>query len=59
MKARARARNIVAIIRDIELSGVNTLSGVARALEARGIRTPAGNTNWQPVQVSRIKAMAA
>lgn len=59
VKAQARARNIVAIIRDIEISGVNTLSGVARALEARGIRTPAGNTNWQPVQVSRVKMMAA
>ena len=59
LKAQARAQNISAIIRDIEHAGVNTLSGVARALEARGVRTPAGNVNWQPVQVARIKAMAA
>lgn len=58
-KARAKAANLIAIVRDIERSGVTTLTGVAKALEARGIQTPNGNTNWQPGQVSRIKALAA
>jgi DNA invertase Pin-like site-specific DNA recombinase len=58
-KARTKAQNIALIIQDIERSGINTLSGVAKALEARGVRTPSGSMNWQPVQVSRIKAMAA
>jgi hypothetical protein len=29
---------------------------IARELEARGARTPAGRSTWQPVQVSRLLA---
>jgi DNA invertase Pin-like site-specific DNA recombinase len=58
-KARNKAQNLVAIIRDIERSGIATLAGVAKALEARGVKTPSGNMNWQPTQVARIKALAA
>lgn len=58
-KAKAKAVNLIAIVKDIERSGVTTLSGVAKALEARGVQTPNGNTNWQPGQVSRIKTLAA
>ena len=52
-KANATRR---AVLGDIQRSGVLTLSAIAKALEARGIRTPAGNANWQPVQVSRLIA---
>jgi hypothetical protein len=38
----------------IHCSGVSTLAGVARALESRGVRTPAGRATWQPVQVARL-----
>lgn len=58
-KARARAKNIAAIIADIERSGIGTLSGVAKALEARGVKTPRGGIAWQSTQVARIKALAA
>jgi len=58
-KARARAQNIAAIVRDIERSGIASLAGIARALEARGIKTPRGSTSWQAAQVARVKAMAA
>ena len=58
-KARARAQNIAAIVRDIERTGIASLAGIARALEARGIKTPRGSTSWQAAQVARIKAMAA
>jgi DNA invertase Pin-like site-specific DNA recombinase len=53
--ARANATT-KAVIKDIQSSGVDTLSGLARVLEARGIRTPGGRANWQPVQVSRLLA---
>jgi hypothetical protein len=43
-----------AVIVDIQRSGVSTLAAIAKALEARGVRTPAGRANWQAVQVSRL-----
>jgi DNA invertase Pin-like site-specific DNA recombinase len=46
----------LAVIREVQSSGVETLAGIARALQARGIKTPAGRTQWQPVQVSRLLA---
>jgi len=58
-RARERARNIIAIIQDIERSGVSTLAGVAAALESRGVKTPRGNVNWHPSQVAHIRSMAA
>lgn len=45
-----------AVIKDIQSSGVETLTGLARALQARGIKTPGGRTTWQPVQVARLLA---
>jgi DNA invertase Pin-like site-specific DNA recombinase len=50
-KANATTR---AVIVDIQRSGVSTLAAIAKTLEARGVRTPAGRANWQPVQVSRL-----
>ena len=59
VKAKANAQNVAAVIRDIERSGVSALSHIAKALEARGIKTPRGSTNWQAAQVARVRAMAA
>jgi DNA invertase Pin-like site-specific DNA recombinase len=42
------------VIDDIQAAGIHSLAGIARALEARGIKTPAGRTTWQAVQVSRL-----
>jgi DNA invertase Pin-like site-specific DNA recombinase len=50
-KANATTR---AVIVDIQRAGVSTLAGIAKTLEARGIRTPAGRSAWQPGQVSRL-----
>jgi len=36
-----------------------SLSGIARALEARGVQTPRGLASWHAAQVSQVKAMAA
>jgi DNA invertase Pin-like site-specific DNA recombinase len=43
-----------AVVENIRRSGVVTLAGIAKVLEARGVRTPAGRATWQPVQVSRL-----
>ncbi len=44
------------VISDIEAAGVRKISHIARALEARGIRTPTGKANWHAKQVSRLQA---
>jgi DNA invertase Pin-like site-specific DNA recombinase len=57
--ARASAMNIAPIIDSIERAGVTTLQGIAKALEARGVKTPSGNDNWSASQVARIKQRSA
>ena len=48
----------LAVIREVQKSGIASLAGIARTLEARGVKTPAGHTGWQSVQVSRLLAAA-
>ncbi|GEP59651.1 recombinase family protein [Reyranella soli] len=55
--AKANATTL-AVIREVQGSGVGTLAGIARVLAARGVKTPAGRSEWQPVQVSRLLAAA-
>ena len=43
-----------AVVREIQGSDVDTLAGIARALQARGVKTPPGRSEWQAVRVSRI-----
>jgi DNA invertase Pin-like site-specific DNA recombinase len=52
-KADRYSANVLPVIREIQRSGIKSLRGVARALAARGIRTPRGGA-WSPVQVSSI-----
>lgn len=54
----AEAQNVAAIIRDIERAGITKLAHIAKALEARGVRTPRGSTSWQAAQVGRVMTMA-
>ena len=49
--ANAAARSAIATI---QRGGIVTLGGIARALEARGIRTPGGGLTWRRVQVARL-----
>lgn len=51
--ARAWAVDICPIIEEIQNSGVETLRGIARALNGRGITTSKGG-QWQAVQVKRV-----
>lgn len=55
--ANANATTL-AVIRDVQGSGMDTLAGIARALQARGIKTPGGRSEWQAVQVSRLLGAA-
>lgn len=57
--AQNRAQNLAPIIDSIERAGVTTLSGICKALEARGVKTPSGGSVWHPAQVTRIRSMAA
>ena len=47
------ASNIQPVILQIRGAGVQTLKGIADALNARGLRTPRGG-EWQAIQVKRI-----
>ena len=47
------AANVRPIIKEIQNSGVSSLRGVAKALNARGIRTARGS-EWTGVQVSNV-----
>ena len=55
--AKAKATTL-AVVREVQKSGVTPLAGIARTLEARGVKTPRGRSEWQPVQVSRLLAAA-
>jgi DNA invertase Pin-like site-specific DNA recombinase len=46
--------NTRAVIADIQRSGISTLAAIGSALEARGVRTPAGCNTWHAMQVSRL-----
>ena len=48
--------NIAAVVREIRSSGVETLTGIAAALSARGVKTPRGSAVWYPAQVARLVA---
>jgi DNA invertase Pin-like site-specific DNA recombinase len=54
--ARTAAGPIKMVIADIQSAGVISLSDIAKALQARGIRTPRGKTNWHARQVARLLA---
>jgi hypothetical protein len=42
--------------RAIVRSGVTTLGGIAKALQAQGVKTPSGASKWHRAQVSRLLA---
>lgn len=54
-KAKAHAADLAPVVAEIRAAGVGTLTGVAKALTARGIPTPSGRGGWQATQVARIE----
>jgi DNA invertase Pin-like site-specific DNA recombinase len=57
-RARAAAASVMAVIQDIQASGIVTLGGIARELGRRGVPTPSGSASWQAVQVQRVMQTA-
>ena len=55
-KADRFAAGMAPTIEEIKAAGVTTLAGIARCLEARGIRTSRGGQEWTAKQVSRVIA---
>jgi DNA invertase Pin-like site-specific DNA recombinase len=53
VNAERFAANVIPIIREIQASGVTTLRGIARALNARGVPTARG-APWSEVAVINI-----
>jgi hypothetical protein len=47
------AENVLPVVEAIERSGVTTLTGIAAALNARGIRTRTGR-DWHPATVANL-----
>jgi Recombinase len=52
--AAARAADVAPIIAELHAAGVTSLNGIAKALNARGVRTPRGRRHWHGAQVSRL-----
>jgi DNA invertase Pin-like site-specific DNA recombinase len=57
-QAQQRAASILPLIADLRAAGVTSPTAIARALTEKGISTPKGATQWQPVQVRRLLAAA-
>ncbi|UGX92933.1 recombinase family protein [Bradyrhizobium barranii subsp. barranii] len=55
-RANDRAADLAHIIRDLQSTGIVSLSGIARALTERRVPTPRGSTDWSAVQVARTVA---
>lgn len=53
-RASAYAARLAPIIADIKRAGCTTLREIAAALQARGIATPRGGSNWAPSQVRNL-----
>jgi hypothetical protein len=53
-RANERAASLVAIVNQLRAAGTTSLNGIAEALNARGILTPAGSDRWYAIQVSRL-----
>jgi DNA invertase Pin-like site-specific DNA recombinase len=49
------ATNVVPIIESVQKAGVNSLAGIAEALNARGVATSRGGT-WHPTTVKNVMA---
>jgi hypothetical protein len=58
-RANKRAADLAPIIAELRAAGITRLSGIAAALNARGIPTAAGSGRWYHPQVRRLLARLA
>jgi hypothetical protein len=54
--ARLAERKLAPLIKALQAAGVTSLNGLAVALNARGVVTPAGGGQWHATQVRRVLA---
>lgn len=54
--ANAFAQRVAPFVHDARAAGANTHYKIARALEARGVKTRTGKERWNETQVSRLMA---
>ena len=52
--ADERAAKLAPLIKALQAAGVTSLNGLAVALNARGVVTPAGGSQWHATQVSQL-----
>jgi DNA invertase Pin-like site-specific DNA recombinase len=50
----ARAADVLAVVRQVQAEGANSLRAIAAELQAHGVLTPAGKLDWSPAQVQRL-----
>ena len=50
----ARAADVLALVRQVQAEGANSLRAIATELHAHGVRTPMGKEQWSPGQVRRL-----
>jgi len=55
-RSNARAADLAPVIAELRASGITSLGGIARALEARSIPAARGGAKWSENQVSRVLA---
>jgi hypothetical protein len=53
-RANERAASLAAIVSQLRAAGITSLNGIAEALNARRVLTPAGSDRWYAIQVSRL-----
>jgi hypothetical protein len=53
-RAVAKAVDLAPIIAELRASGITSLNGIASALDARAVPTPAGHGHWHAMQVARL-----
>jgi hypothetical protein len=53
-RAAERAAKLAPIIAELKAAGVTRLSGIAAALNSRGVPTPTGRRYWSSSQIAQL-----
>jgi hypothetical protein len=58
-RADERAAKLAPIVKELRAAGITSFTGIAAALNARGIPTASGSGRWYHAQVRRLLARLA
>jgi hypothetical protein len=53
-RAAERAAKLAPIIAELKAPGITRLSGIAAALNVRGVLTPTGRRHWSSSQIAQL-----